>query len=227
MSTGVQHALTVTGLAAAIALQCIVGWRLRARPVGLRRYEHGLAVAVAALWIGYFLFDLTTKGWDPRRSLPLQLCDFAAIVAMCAFARPSRGAHALAYFWGLALSTQALVTPDLVGGPNTLAFWAFWLYHLFVVGAGVYVVVVRRFRPELRDLLTAVGAGLLYVAVIFAVDAAFDVNYGYLGRAKPGRPTLLDVLGPWPLRVVNLSAIAIAAMTLLWLPWALRRSRRA
>lgn len=224
MSARTQQLVTLVGLTGAIWAMCRVGIVLR--PQGRRLYERGLALAVAMLWAGYVVFDFNRRGWDVRHSLPLQLCDFAALIAVATFARPKRIAHALAYFWGLALSTQALITPDLVGGPGTLAFWAFWLYHLFVVGAGVYVVVVRDFRPTFRDLLSAVSAGLVYVGVIFSIDAIFDVNYGYLGRAKPGIPTVLDMLGPWPWRVLNMSLAAIAAMTLLWLPWELRRRRQ-
>jgi hypothetical integral membrane protein (TIGR02206 family) len=146
------------------------------------------------------------------------------VAAALVFVRPTRRLQALAYFWGLALSTQAFITPDLAGGPESISFWAFWLYHLFVVGAGVYVIAVQRFRPEWQDLRFAVVAGIVYVAIVFLVDAIFGVNYGYLGRATPTRPTLLDVLGPWPCRVLVMMLLASAAMTLLWLPWGRRRN---
>lgn len=178
-----------------------------------------LAGAVAALWISYQAYDFTQHGFDPRYTLPLQMCDVATVIAALVFVRPSRRLQSLAYFWGLALSTQAIITPDLAGGPTSLSFWAFWLYHLFVVGAGVYVVAVQRFRPEWSDLRFALLTGVLYAAGIFAIDAAFGLNYGYLGRGTPSRPTLLDVLGPWPLRVVFMVLLAAGAMTVLWLPW--------
>jgi hypothetical integral membrane protein (TIGR02206 family) len=106
-----------------------------------------------------------------------------------------------------------------------LSFWAFWFYHLFVVGAGIYVVVVQDFRPEWKDLRFAILAGLVYAMVVFTIDAVFDLNYGYLGRYTPSRPTLLDVLGPWPLRTVFMVALGAAGMTVLWLPWRLFRRR--
>ena len=133
--------------------------------------------------------------------------------------------HALAYFWGVALSSQALVTPDLAGGPSTLGFWAFWVYHLFVVGSGIYAVTVRAFRPAWRDLRLAILAGLTYAIPVFALDAALELNYGYLGRSNPGQPTLIDLLGSWPLRVVFMVALAILAMILFWLPWLASRPR--
>jgi uncharacterized membrane protein YwaF len=57
--------------------------------------------------------------------------------------------------------------------------------------------------------------------VVFAIDVTFDLNYGYLGRSNPGQPTILDLLGPWPFRVVYMMLLGALAMTLLWIPWAL------
>lgn len=192
-----------------------------------------LAAAVATLWFSYQAYDFMQHGFDPRYTLPLQMCDFSALIAALVFVRPSRGLQSLAYFWGLALGTQAVITPDLAGGPSSLSFWAFWLYHLFVVGAGVYVVAVHRFRPEWKDLRFAMLMGLLYAAVMFTIDLVFGLNYGYLGRSTPSRPTLLDVLGPWPLRCVFMVMLGAAGMTVLWLPWlvtaqsARRKAQRA
>lgn len=219
------HAITVAGLALAIALLCLVGWRLRGTS-HQRGYERGLAVAVGALWVGYQVYDGVRNGWSVRYSLPLQLCDLAACIAGLAFAAPRRWRHALAWFWGIGLSTQAVITPDLVGGPTTLAYWAFWLYHTFVVGAGVYVVTVRAFRPQWRDLQLAVWTGVAYAVVAFTIDALFGLNYGYFGRRQPGMPTLLDYLGPWPLRAVFMVLIAAVAMWLCWMPWRLAEGMR-
>jgi hypothetical integral membrane protein (TIGR02206 family) len=121
-----------------------------------------------------------------------------------------------------------LITPDLAGGPESSSVWWFWLYHVFVVGAGVYVVAVQGFRPGLRDLRFAIVMGVLYVAAMFTINVIFDVNYGYVGRATPTRPTLIDVLGPWPLRVVSMMVLGALGMTVLWLPWriAALRTRR-
>ena len=187
--------------------------------------EATMAGLIATFWIGYQIYDNVTQGIGLRNSLPLQLCDIVAIIAALEFARPSRNVHALAYFWGVALSSQALVTPDLAGGPSTLGFWAFWVYHLFVVGSGIYAVTVRAFRPAWRDLRLAILAGLTYAIPVFALDAALELNYGYLGRSNPGQPTLIDLLGSWPLRVVFMVALAILAMILFWLPWLASRPR--
>jgi hypothetical integral membrane protein (TIGR02206 family) len=217
-SFSIQHLLTVLGLAAAIVLMCLVGRRLRGSPNGAR-FERTLALLAAGLWVAYLIHSYLAYGFDLRISLPLQFCDLLTIVSAFVFAWPRRGLQTLAYFWGLALSTQAVFTPDLVGGPTTLAFWAFWAYHLFVVGAGVYVVAVRGFRPEWRDFLLAAGLGITYAALLFGINAMFGLDYGYLGRGTPSQPSLIDVLGPWPWRALLMVVLGVAAMLVLWVPW--------
>ena len=216
---GPTHAAALTGLTLVIYALVRTGRALTG--TGLRRYERGLASLVLALWLAYVAWDMLTGAFDVASSLPLQLCDFVALVAGAAFVSRNRVLQALAYFWGLALSTQALITPDVAGSAISLNFAAFWLYHAFVVGAGVYVVAVHGFRPGLRDLLTAQALGMVWAIGVFTLDAATGWNYGYLGRATPGIPTLIDHLGPWPGRVAIMIALGVAAMTLLWLPWLL------
>lgn len=212
------HLATLAGVALAIGLLVGAGraWRGTARE---RWLAVGAAAAILLLRVGVFVWNLLPPRLSLERSLPLQICDVAALCAACALVVPRRWLAAIAYFWGLALSIQGLVQPDLDHGPASLAFWVFWLHHALIVGAALYVVVVRGFRPTARDLRLAIVAGLAYVAVVFVVDLVLGVNYGYLGRDVPNQPTLIDWLGPWPWRVLVMVVLGAAVMVLLWLPW--------
>jgi len=221
-----QHLATVLVLVMAIVAMCWVGRRVRGTP-SERPYHIALSAGVWILWFGYQAYDITTKGFSASHALPLQLSDVTAAVAGLVFVFPNRKLQSLAYFLGLALGSQAVFTPDLAGGPATVSFWAFWLYHFFVVGAGVYAVAVQGFRPQWRDLRFALLFGLAFAAFVFTIDAIFDLNYAYLGRPTPSRPTLLDFLGPWPLRTVFMVLLASTAMTLLLVPWLFVRPRGA
>ncbi|MGQ0538935.1 MAG: TMEM164-related integral membrane acyltransferase, partial [Gemmatimonadaceae bacterium] len=118
---------------------------------------------------------------------------------------------------------QAILTPDLESGPAKHAFWIFWLMHVLIVGGAVYALVVRGYRPTRRDCGFAIAVGWLWLAIVFGLNLLTGENYGYLGPAKPSQPTLIDVLGPWPLRVLWMGLLGTAAMALLQLPWAARR----
>lgn len=154
--------------------------------------------------------------------LPLHVCDVAAIVAglslLPAF-DDARWMKTLLYFWGIALSTQAFITPVLTKGIASPAFWSFWIGHTQIVGVALYHTLTLRYRPRLQDLLFIFALSLAYAALVTPINIAAETNYGYIGPSKPDKPTLIDALGQWPRRILWSILIAFAAMTVAYLPW--------
>jgi hypothetical integral membrane protein (TIGR02206 family) len=134
--------------------------------------------------------------------------------------------RAILYFWGIGLSIQALVTPDLGGGVATVAFWLFWVAHASAIGIAAYDIAVHGFRPTWRDYWLSAVAAAAYLLVVLVVNVAFGFNYGYVGNARPGQPSVIDFLGPWPERVVIIAVLVAVEMALLMLPWELARRGR-
>jgi len=198
------HAATLVVVVLFIVVLVVIGRRCSGSAWG-RRLEWTLCMAILALRGGVIVWNLRPSEFDWSHSLPL--------------VRPSQWARALTYFWGLALSLQAILTPDIGTGISELAFWVFWLHHALIEGAAFYLIFVKDYRPGWRDLGIAVGLGLAYVALLFPLDALMSYNYGYLGRARPGQPSLIDVLGEWPGRVAVITALGALAMTILLVPW--------
>ncbi|MDH3215058.1 MAG: TIGR02206 family membrane protein [Candidatus Krumholzibacteria bacterium] len=189
----------------------------------LTRVERGFAFITLLIWIvaeGYWLLPAR---FNVAYTLPLHLCDIAALLVPLALFYRKRFLMTLLYFWGIGLSLQAIITPALHHGLAEFEFWLFWSYHTMIVGAALYLVAVHGFRPTWRDLWLAVWASALYLAVVFPVDVIFDYNYGFVGNMRPSQPTVIDVLGPWPWRVLVMSGLVLAAMVILLLPWELRR----
>jgi hypothetical integral membrane protein (TIGR02206 family) len=220
----VAHLLTVAGLALALAAFMAAGLSAR-RNGSERRFERVAGAVGLAFWAVYNSYAIVRWGFSWRDSLPLQVCDVTALSAAMVFLTSSRLPRTISYFWGIALSSQGIFTPDLVGGPATIAFWGFWMYHAIVVGAGVYAVIVRGYRPEWRDFFIAASLGLVYACAALVLDAATGANYGYLGRPGSSQPSLIDVLGPWPRRVPLMIALALSAMAVLQIPWSVRATR--
>jgi TMEM164 family len=73
-------------------------------------------------------------------SVPLNLTDLATVTAAYALWSQRHWAFALTYYWGLVLSTQALITPVL-HAPDFphYRFLAFFTIHLLVVWAAIYL----------------------------------------------------------------------------------------
>jgi hypothetical integral membrane protein (TIGR02206 family) len=212
------HAAALLGIAALIWLVVVVGRRQRddAAPT---RFENSLAVANLVFWFAAHGYWNTPPQFDPVKTLPLQLCHLVSLGASFVLLTRLRWLRALLYFWGIGLATQALITPGLTDPPTTIWFWAFWFQHGFIQLAAVYDLAVLRYRPAWRDYGFACLAALAYVAVVLPLDLALGANYGFVGDSKPDSPSIVDLLGPWPGRLVFIVVMVAAVMALLMLPW--------
>lgn len=219
------HALAL----AAIATATFIAIRVRRRRGGdafaTGPLERAIALGYLAMWIGTFTWLNTGPKHDPFTTWPLQLCHWVALVDAFVLVRPWRAARAVAYFCGLALCTQALITPSLVEGPAQWPFWFFWATHGMIVAVPVYDIVARDYRPSGRDFAIACAVALAYTGIALAINLATGWNYGFVGPSSPGHPTIVDLLGPWPRRLVFIVAIAFSVMALLYLPWWITRRR--
>lgn len=217
------HGLIILLFMAVTALLILVGTRMDTRERS--RLERALGVLMIGLWVVSNGWWLLPPRFDPARALPLHVCDITSLLAGVVLLMPRRRLRALLYFWGIGMSLQAIVTPEIAFGPDSLWFWIFWMAHAGIIGIAVYDIVVRGFRPEWSGFRFAVLVGLAYLAVVMTIDVAFGYNYGYVGNSRPGEASIIDFLGPWPQRVGLMALLVILAMTLLMLPWHFARKR--
>ena len=200
-----------------------VAWaRTHPEPLRRRRAEEMVALANLALWIVIRLYLLTPAQFKWSIWIPLGMCDIVTLLVSLKLLRPqSRWLSIAIYFGGVGLCTNALITPDLKEGPLEFEFWAFWLRHAAILVVAVYDVAVLGFRPGWSDWRRACLAGLGYVGLVTLVNVPFRVNFGFLGDSLPGNPSVLDFLGPWPLRLVWVVAIVAVLWALMVVPWRL------
>lgn len=207
----------------AVAAYGWVAWA-RTHPSRARRQraEEMVAYANLALWIVIRLYLLTPAQFRWSIWIPLGMCDIVTLLVSLKLLRPqSRWLSIAIYFGGIGLCTNALITPDLKEGPLEFEFWAFWLRHAAILVVAIYDVAVLGFRPDWDDWRRACLAGLGYIALVTAVNVPFRLNFGFLGDSLPGNPSVLDFLGPWPLRLAWVIAIVAAVWALMVLPWRL------
>ena len=223
---GVSH-LSVVALGVVGALVLVaVGRSHRGEPAE-RPFGRAFAVAILA-----FTIPLQTLSWarfdgDPVYALPLQLCDLASLAAPYALWTQRRWAVGLTYFWGLTLTTQAVVTPDLTRDFPDPVFITFWGMHLLVVWAACYLTWGIGLAPGWREYRVAVAVTAVWAVALFSFNAVTGTNYGYLNE-KPAAASALDLLGDWPLYLVFEVAIILAVWAMLTWPWvAASRSRAA
>lgn len=164
---------------------------------------------------------------EPDNYLPLHLCDLAAIIAGFALITQRPVLCTLTYFWGLAATSQGLITPALSHGFPSWPFFTFFIQHFAIVATAIYLPLVQQWRPKSpwwRSPIEMYGWSLGYLALSLVANAILDTNFGF-SMHRPENPSLIDHLGPWPWYLFSMQAIAVVIFTLLALPFARSRSR--
>ncbi len=172
------------------------------------------AVAYVQLW--------TSHALRLEYSLPLELCHWVLIACVVSLFRPNRLTAEIAYFWGLAGTLQAILTPDISLTFPSSEFILFFWGHGGPLLAIVFIVVAQNFRPGRGSVVRMLVALNLYGFIAGMLDVTFGWNYGYLLQ-KPGQPSMMDFLGPWPWYLLVLEAVAVVNFSVLYLPWRICR----
>ena len=188
------------------------------------RSRRVFSASIIATAVPLQILQFLPGDWDFDTSLPLQLCDMAWIAAAYALWTRRPRACALTYYWGLTLTSQALITPGLVQPFPHPRFIGYWAMHLLVVWAAVYLTAAMGVRPSWRVYRSTIGLTLLWALTVMAFNVAFGTNYGFL-NAKPGTGSILDLLGPWPWYVVTEIVLLTALWAMITLPWTTGKRR--
>jgi hypothetical integral membrane protein (TIGR02206 family) len=164
-----------------------------------------------------WIFWLSPDRLDISKSIPMELCDMACIVAAISMLSHQRIFATLTVFWGFGLTTQAFITPIVTEPFPSERFLLFWALHLFIVTTALYHSCVRKYRPDFADLKRTIGLTVIWVACMFVFNIIFNANYGFVGNTETARPTIVSLLGPWPLRAFLLCTIVTVWLWILWL----------
>ncbi len=183
-----------------------------------------IGLLLAADVITYSVAQALAGSWSASTSLPLALCDAAVVVAAIACWWRIPVLVELTYFWGMAGTLQAVITPDLNVGFPHLVFFEYLVGHLGIVAAALFLVVGMRIAPRPGAVRRVFLISVVYTAVVGTVDGLTGANYMFL-RRPPGEWTLLRVMGPWPWYTLTAALVALVLFTLLDLPF--RAGRRA
>lgn len=237
---GLFHAVSVAWTLALIAAWCVVGRRLldqdRAKGAAHGWHPHALAgdrrwvvapgreagfrwwcgVGIGVFMVFATVWRLLPGNYDVGESWPLHLCRVVGLIVPVALMTQWRRPRTLVYFWGLGLSTQALVTPMWGFGLATVEYWLYWVSHAMIVGAGVYDVVVHGWGPRFREWGFAALQGLVFCAAVIPLNLWLGTNYSYLGAGEYAATSLVSYFGPFPDRLVFIIGGGQGAMLVLY-----------
>jgi hypothetical integral membrane protein (TIGR02206 family) len=193
------------------------------RITGSARVDRAVAICLALLlltnYFGYafYLWQHELFAW--QQALPFQLCDWAMVTVIVALFTERRSWIELSYFWGIAGTFNAILTPNLQVGFPDIRFISFFVGHCGIVSGVIYLMIVRRFRPTLGSVWRTLAWSQLYLVVTLLVDYLTGVNYGFLLH-KPEAASILDYLSDtrW-LYIMGLEGLALLFFALLYVPF--------
>jgi len=175
-----------------------------------------LAITVS-FWV---IFWIGIYGWlgefDPKLHLPFDICNIVAVLLPLLMWMPKYKIHEILYFWILAGTMQALLTPHLINSPS-FEWWKYWIVHGGLVVYAVYITVVFKMYPTWKSLWKSFLAANLYLVFVYSMNAIIGSNYAYL-MGKPPTASALDFMGPYPWYILTGQAVAVVLFILVWLP---------
>lgn len=217
---GPSHLLAL--LALALLNVAMVIWQRRTQSEEAQRwFRYALAALLIGQEITLNLWYAYTGQWSVGKSLPLHLCGAALIVCAIMLVTKRYGLFEVAYFWGFAGATQALLTPDSTYGFPHYRYFQVFISHGAIVTACVYMTFVVGYRPHLRSVWKTFWVTNAYTVVIGLFNWLVDGNYLFICR-KPDTPSLLDVMGPWPWYILALEGVGLAFFLFFYAPWAVK-----
>ena len=221
-------------LAAAVLIFLIYRYRDTIREMKHEKvFRYVLAFSMIISEMSYYwrLIAVPSLGPNPIDHLPITVCGWVIVFGSYMVIGKSQTLFDLCYFWVLAGSIFALITPTVITytGPTRFRYYQFWAEHLLGYIAIFYMIFVHKMRPTVKSFVKAyIGLAVLAVIAYFA-NRLLGPGANYLFMAKPeDTPSILDVLPPhFALRLVIMAGAVTLLFGLCYLPWYLKDRRKA
>lgn len=155
--------------------------------------------------------------WEFSADLPLHMCGFSLILTSWALISKKQEAFELAFFWGIAGGSQAILTPDLTEIWNPLGIFVFFFSHSLVILNVIWMIVVDGMRLRKGSLLNTIilTNGFAFLITIF--NSFIGGNYWYLCIKPLSNSPFL--IGEWPFYILSIQLAGIILMGLIYIPW--------
>jgi len=177
-----------------------------------------LAAALIADGLAWHTYRYVVQGVRFPEILPLEMCDTSFWLTAAALLTLEERTFELAYYWGIAGSGMALLTPYLRAPLRTYQSYQYFTAHSLLIIGVLYLLWTRQARPRPGSWIFALGALNVFAAAVGVIDWMAGTNFMYL-RAKPPSSSLLNLLGTWPWYIVGAELIAAMLFWLLQQPY--------
>lgn len=165
------------------------------------------------MWISYYIGE-----FDMQEHLPLYLCRVIPFFIPFTMWYRHQYSFGILYFWVLAGTLNAVITPDLHYASPYFDTLFSWILHFGLIITILYGVFVYKLRPYWIDLRRAIVAGAIYVIVVHMINITLQSNYSYTMH-KPPNGSIMDALGPWPIYLFALFFVGILLFLIIYIPF--------
>lgn len=164
------------------------------------------------------LFYLETP-YNWREVLPFHMCDLSEILVAWFLLGGPKICYKIAFFWGMAGATLAMITPDIQ--KFDIEYVYFYIGHGMIILGIMYATITLNHRPYFKDV------GLVSLITLFGLVPAILIinsvlgdpaNYWYFAQ-KPAGESLFDLFPDPPYHLLITTPIALIMFYLLYIPF--------
>lgn len=179
-------------------------------------------------FVGYLfnlIFPIYEGTFSIKEHLPIHICRFISIACPFIILYKNRFWLGIFYFWILAGTINANITPDVQYGFPHWSYFNYWMVHSVLIIVPIYYLIVFRLKIEFKDLKNAFWVANGFLVITFFLNIILDSNYMY-SKAKPESASILDYMGPWPIYLVSTQLLALFLFSILYLPFFIKSKKR-
>jgi len=194
-----------------------------ARQAGREGYRKGVRFGLAGLlvlnWIAYLIILTGVGQFTPLDAVPMQLCDWALIAVVVALVTCRRGVYEVAYFWAMAGTLQAIITPNLEEGFPSPRFFDFFIDHCGIVIGVLILTLTEGLRPRPASIVRALLWTEVYFVVALIVNAATGADYGFISAPPPAKSLLSYLSSNHTMYLVEMHLLEVVFYLILYVPF--------
>ncbi|GAA0451400.1 TIGR02206 family membrane protein [Alkalibacillus silvisoli] len=165
--------------------------------------------------ITFHLWYLVHGEWRLAVNLPLQLSSISMYLCALMLLTKDYRLFEVTFFVSMTGAFIAMVTPELFFGYPHMRFFQFFISHMAIVIACLYMLWVEQFKPTFKSVGRAFVALNVIAFVVWNVNNLLGSNYMFL-NGKPASATFLDYLGPYPWYILSLEVIALGLFVIIY-----------
>jgi hypothetical integral membrane protein (TIGR02206 family) len=195
------------------------------------KHEENLRIAFAIIvllsdmsyfWHKIYIGETLVGTPNIANHLPITVCGWAAMMSGYMLMTKKQGFFDVVYFFVLAGSINALITPAVIidNGPTHFRYYQFWVEHTSIFIAVFYMIFVFDFKVTRRSIVrSTIVLVILTVIAILANSTIEGANYLFLSTTEAGDSVLNFLPSNLGLRLLIMGSIIGVLYFLAYLPW--------